>query len=202
MSDVKTTPQSAEQLFAWRVFDDSRDVLEALIFAADTPLTAARISEIIPSLPEDGVAPLVELLNQDYLQNGRSFEIVRVGGGYHFRTRSGYSDYIRKLLKAKIHGKLSAAALETLSVVAYRQPVTRAEIESLRGVSVDASLRTLLDRDLIRITGRSEKIGRALLYGTTAGFLTYFGLNSLKDLPELKEIEGLVKREGDQSETE
>jgi segregation and condensation protein B len=190
-------------LFEWHLFEDYRDVLEALIFGADAPLSSEKIAEAMQDkIAEPQVKEMVELLNRQYQDAGHAFEIVHVAGGYRFRTRSAYSPYLRRLLKARIRQKLSYPALETLSVTAYKQPVTKAEIEALRGVNVDGSLRTLLSRDLIRISGRARAPGRPLLYATTDHFLTYFGINNVSDLPQLREIEALLPEEKEEQENE
>jgi segregation and condensation protein B len=200
MSDLKSRDAA---LFEWHLFEDYRDVLEALIFGADAPLSSEKIAEAMQDkIAEPQVREMVELLNRQYQDSGHAFEIVHVAGGYRFRTRSAYSPYLRRLLKARIRQKLSYPALETLSVTAYKQPVTKAEIEALRGVNVDGSLRTLLSRDLIRISGRARAPGRPLLYATTDHFLTYFGINNVSDLPQLREIEALLPEEKEEQESE
>ena len=200
MSDLKSRDAA---LFEWHLFEDYRDVLEALIFGADAPLSIEKIAEAMQDkIAEPQVKEMVELLNRQYQDAGHAFEIVHVAGGYRFRTRSAYSPYLRRLLKARIRQKLSYPALETLSVTAYKQPVTKAEIEALRGVNVDGSLRTLLSRDLIRISGRARAPGRPLLYATTDHFLTYFGINNVSDLPQLREIEALLPEEKEEQENE
>jgi segregation and condensation protein B len=200
MSDLKSRDAA---LFEWHLFEDYRDVLEALIFGADAPLSSEKIAEAMQDkIAEPQVKEMVELLNRQYQDAGHAFEIVHVAGGYRFRTRSAYSPYLRRLLKARIRQKLSYPALETLSVTAYKQPVTKAEIEALRGVNVDGSLRTLLSRDLIRISGRARAPGRPLLYATTDHFLTYFGINNVSDLPQLREIEALLPEEKEEQENE
>ncbi len=189
-------------LFEWQLFEDYRDVLEALIFGADAPLSAEKIvTALAGKLEIAQVESLVETLNRQYEETGNAFEITTVAGGYRFRTRSAYSPYLRRLLKARIRQKLSYPALETLAVISYKQPVTKAEIESLRGVAVDGSLRTLLSRDLIRISGRAKAPGRPLLYATTDSFLVYFGIDTITDLPQLKEIELLLPEEREEEAT-
>jgi len=165
-----------------------RSALEALIFAADEPATAAYLRRALPSLAPSRIPDLVEEINEELRATGRPYEIAAVAGGYRFRTRPELAD---TLLAAQPERKLrlSRAALETLAVVAYRQPVTRPEIEELRSVDCGAVLRSLLDRSLIRIVGRRDAPGRPVLYGTSAQFLETFGLASLRDLPTLRELE-------------
>jgi segregation and condensation protein B len=137
----------------------------------------------------------VELLNQAYEGSTRSFRIVEIAGGYQFATRSDYSEYVARLFKEKSRRRLSSASLETLAIVAYKQPVTKADIENIRGVNCDEVLKALLEKNLVTITGRAEAVGRPLLYGTTTDFLRHFGLHSLSDLPRPREIEEMMKEE-------
>jgi segregation and condensation protein B len=137
----------------------------------------------------------VELLNQQYEGTTRSFRIIEIAGGYQFATRSDYAEYVARLFKEKSRRRLSSASLETLAIVAYKQPVTKADIENIRGVNCDEVLKALLEKNLVTITGRSEAVGRPLLYGTTTDFLRHFGLHSLGDLPRPREIEEMMKEE-------
>lgn len=165
----------------------TRTSLEALIFAAAGPATVAQLRRALPKLSPSEIAEGVKQINEELLRDGRPYEIVEVAGGYRFRTRPEFGDLI---LAAQPERKtrLSRPALETASVIAYRQPVTRAEIEDLRCVDCGAVVKSLMDRGLIRIVGRRDAPGRPVLYGTTARFLETFGLRSLRDLPELREI--------------
>lgn len=165
-----------------------RAIVEALIFAADEPLSAQRIAGIVEEVTPGAVDDLVAELNADYLREGRAFRIVSVAGGYRMLTRPEHALWI-KLLHRASRPRLSQAALETLSIVAYRQPVARTELEGIRGVNVDGVLKTLVERDLVRIAGRGEGLGRPLLYATTAHFLEYFGLPDLDALPRPEEVE-------------
>lgn len=168
-----------------------RAVLEALLFAADEPLSARRLADLVEDATPARVDEMVEELNADYLREGRAFRIAPIAGGYQVVTRPEYASWVRRLRAPTAASRLSQAALETLAIVAYKQPVTRAELESIRGVSVEAVLGTLLERDLARIVGRREGIGRPLLYGTTDHFLEYFGLPDLDALPRPDELEVL-----------
>lgn len=174
------------------LLEDGRDRLEVLIFAADEPLDTPRLAALL-DLDAAGVLARVEALNQDYRAQGRSFELRRLAGGWQLVACRRYAPLLRRLLKETVRPRLSRAALETLAVTAFRQPVTKGEIEAVRGVKADAVLRTLLERNLVMIGGRSEGVGRPLLYRTTKGFLEAFGLASLQELPRLKEIQAWLK---------
>ena len=175
---------------------DSQDLdptVEAIIVTSDKPLSAAKIAEFINITIEQGgsklVVKAVDRLNKIYENTGRTFRIERVAGGYRLMTLPAYSETIAKQKQARSSSKLSQAALETLAIVAYRQPITRADVEIIRGVSCGEVLRSLLERHLIKITGRAEEVGRPMLYGTTKHFLEAFGLATLKDLPDTKELQ-------------
>jgi segregation and condensation protein B len=137
----------------------------------------------------------VELLNEEYLERERAFRIVAIAGGYQFATRPEYAEYVVRLFKEKSRRRLSGAALETLAIIAYKQPVSKLDVENVRGVNCDEVLKSLLEKNLITITGRAEAVGRPLLYGTTGDFLRHFGLPTITDLPKPREIEELMKEE-------
>ncbi len=167
-------------------------LVEALIFAAPEPVDDERLVQLIGTAPAEAVSAAVDALNGEYEREDRSFRIVRGAGGYRFVTLPEYSRWVRRLVVGSGRVRLSRAALETVSLIAYRQPVSRADIEAVRGVDVSGILHMLLERKLVRIVARSQSPGRPLLYGTTPEFLRYFGLNSLDELPrpgELKEID-------------
>jgi segregation and condensation protein B len=171
--------------------ESQKRIVEALVLGSSEPVSARKIAEVVPGLePEDAVAIVAEL-GREYEELGRAFEIWEVAGGYQLRTRPEYASYLR-LLHRERPLRLSRAALETLAVVAYRQPVTRAEVEAVRGVEVDAVIRSLLERQLVRIAGHREVPGRPMLYATTKRFLEVFGLGELDDLPTLREMEELL----------
>lgn len=167
---------------------EKRRLVEALVLASPDPLPAGRIAEIVPRCKPSEAAALVEELNQQYREQERSFEIHEVAGGFQVRTLPEFAPWLQQLERQRPL-RLSRAALETLSIVAYRQPVTRAEVEQVRGVDAGAVLRSLLERRLVRIAGHREVPGRPLVYGTTRRFLEVFGLNHLKDLPALRSLE-------------
>jgi segregation and condensation protein B len=168
---------------------EPRSALEALIFAGDSPTTVASIRRALPELTPSRIPGLVDDINEQLERSGRPYRIASVAAGYQFRTRPEFADV---LLAAQPERKLrlSKAALETLAVIVYRQPVTRAQIEELRCVDCGAVLRSLLERGLARIVGRRDAPGRPVLYGSTARFLETFGLDSLTDLPTLPDIAG------------
>lgn len=166
-------------------------IVEALIVAAPEPIPAQRLASIVPGLTAAGARELVAELGRDYERQDRAFEVWEVAGGYQIRTRAEYSGYVRELHKERPM-RLSRAALETLAVIAYRQPVTRAEIEHVRGVDVGAVLRGLVERKLARIAGHRDVPGHPMLYATTRRFLEVFGLSRLEDLPTLREIEDFL----------
>ena len=165
-------------------------IVEALLFSTEKPLTT---SDIHACLPDESISHIKQVLNElqhEYESMGRSFTLKEVAGGYQFRTRSDYGPYILRMLKTA-PARLSRAALETLAVIAYKQPILRQEIERLRGVDVGGILKTLLEKGLIRIVGRKNLPGRPLIYGTTKKFLEVFDLKDLDSLPKLKEIRAL-----------
>ncbi|MGB9741894.1 MAG: SMC-Scp complex subunit ScpB [bacterium] len=170
-------------------------IVEAVLFAADGPVTIARLAEIAGQ-HENAVQQAIENLNRIYAETGRAFRISRVAQGYQLYTLPEYAEWIRKLYAHTRIQRLSAAALEVLAIIAYKQPVTRPEIEQLRGVDCSAPLLTLLERGLVSTAGRAHRPGNPFLYRTTREFLRYFGLESLDDLPRLEELgEFLAARE-------
>jgi segregation and condensation protein B len=171
--------------------DEKRRIVEALILGAPEPISAARIAEVLPGVRAAEVRELVAELNADYEAQGRAFEVWEVANGWQLRTREAYAPWLRELHRDRAL-RLSRAALETLAVIAYRQPVTRAEIEHVRGVDVGATVRSLVDRRLVRIAGHRDVPGHPMLYATTRRFLEVFGLESLSDLPTLRELAELT----------
>lgn len=170
-----------------------------MIFASEDEITSKQIKDIVDksglrvSISE--IEESVNSLNEEFRVNNRPFEILKIAGGYTFATKKEYGRFIGKLFEDKQRKKLSQSALETLSIIAYKQPITRSEIEFIRGVNVDYIVNSLLEKDLITINGRSETPGRPILYGTTKTFLKVLGLNSLDDLPKLKEINEILKNQ-------
>ncbi|MCP3902353.1 MAG: SMC-Scp complex subunit ScpB [Planctomycetes bacterium] len=171
--------------------------IEALLIGTDRPLTDARLAELLDLAPRRGksddgpsrrVRDAITELNERYDATGRAFRIERLAGGWQVLTRPEHGELLARLNRDRQQHRLSQAALETLAIIAYRQPVLRAEVEAIRGVACGEVLRGLLERRLVKIVGRAEELGRPMLYGTTKQFLTVFGLSGLNDLPE---VEGL-----------
>jgi segregation and condensation protein B len=162
------------------------------LFAGDVPLTINRITGTLENIKADDVLAIIEELNTDYESSGRSFRVSKIGGGFQLVTKPEYARYIKKLYKGKARPRLSQAALEALAIIAFKQPISRPEIDQIRGVNSDGVVKTLLERNLITIAGRSDTAGRALLYGTTVDFLRYFGINDISELPKPKEIDELL----------
>ncbi|MGI6097941.1 MAG: SMC-Scp complex subunit ScpB [Dethiobacteria bacterium] len=166
-------------------------IIEGLLFINEEPLTLERIAEIVEYPPEELSFLLQEMQQRMKKEEQRGLQIIEVAGGYLMGTKPEYASYMDKLYEKETSTSLSRAALETLAIIAYKQPITRVEIEAIRGVRVDKILENLLKRQLIKVVGRKEGLGRPLLYGVTEGFLKYFGLNSLDDLPPLELEENL-----------
>ena len=162
--------------------------LEAVLMSIDRPMTAGQIAEALGLEASRPVPDAIKRLNDFYDGNGRSFRVEQVAGGYQILTLPKYHDTLAALHRTKSDNKLSPAALETLAIVAYKQPIMRAEVETVRGVSCGEMIRSLMDRHLIKIVGRAEEVGRPMLYGTTKTFLEVFGLANLKDLPSVQEL--------------
>lgn len=176
-------------------------IVEVMLFASSDPVPAARLAQTA-EIQESEVHAAVLRLNQLYEQQGRSFRIREISGGYQFRTLPELADYVRGLSRNVAAHKLSPAALETLAIVAYRQPISRAEVEKIRGVNVSGVLKTLLEKRLITVCGRAQVLGRPLLYATTADFLRHFGLAGLGDLPRESELEVLLGEQAAQRASE
>jgi segregation and condensation protein B len=168
--------------------DDTKNIVESLLFVAEEPLTIERLTKIITGAPAGQIRQALEELEAEYATRQGGFFLNQVAGGYQFRTRPEHMEWIKRLLQPKpLH--LSKAALETLAIIAYKQPVIRSDIEYIRGVDCGGVLRVLLERKFIRVLGRRELPGRPLIYATTKHFLEIFGLKNLEDLPTPKEIE-------------
>ena len=169
-----------------------RKIIEALLFASPEPLTQAKVNGIFnPDTPN--LKEVVLKLNEQYVHDDHAFEINEVAGGYQLVSRQEYEHFIRKMLSKSGRISLSSAALDSLAIIAYKQPIGRYEVEAIRGVDSSGVLKTLLNRNLIKIKGRDSGPGRPLLYQTTNKFLEHFGLNRLSDMPKLKEITDLME---------
>src|SRR5690606_29296684 len=163
-------------------------IIEALLFASDAPLAAGDLARVDERLDEDTVEAVIQELRSDYDLSERSFQIYEVAGGYQILTRPEFVAVLDRYETVPQTTRLSGSALEVLAVIAYRQPIGRAEVEEIRGVGSSGVIKTLLDRELIHVTGRSEGLGRPLLYGTTDRFLEHFGFRSIEDLPRPDEL--------------
>lgn len=173
-----------------------KGIIESLLFVSNNPLTVQKIKNTIDEVSDTGtIKAIITELNDEYIKEERSFHIIEVAGGYQIYTRDKFSPWIKKMMQSKLEKKLSNSLIETLSIVAYKQPVTRLEIEAIRGVSVSNALKLLMEKKLIRITGKKEGVGRSLLYGTTKDFLIYFGLKNLEDLPQMNELKEIMKQD-------
>jgi segregation and condensation protein B len=167
--------------------------IEALIFVATEPIKLSDIRSCLvemfeADIPEENIVEAIEKLQRKYEEDIYSFQIYAMAGGYQFLTKPAYQASIGILLKQRSRKRLSNAALETLAIVAYKQPVTKTEIEQIRGVNSDYAIQKLLEKELLVLKGKSDAVGRPLLYGTSEKFMDYFGINSLKDLPQPKDI--------------
>jgi segregation and condensation protein B len=168
--------------------EEAKKIIEALLFVSDKPVSIDTLKDVVKGIEPTEVRAVVEELNKEYSSTARSFSIKEIAGGFQMLTDPVYSRWISALYK-KGPDRLTGPSLETLAIIAYRQPLTRAEIEAIRGVNVDGVLRTLEERDLVRTKGRVDGPGRPILYGTTTEFLQHFGLKSLEELPKLKEFQ-------------
>lgn len=211
-----------ENIFLQLPREEQKAIIEAIIFASDEVVTFKTLykllitNESIPPREDDDEKKSTELtiddeiaeninftpeildemirdINQDLINTGRPYQIVNYANGYQFATLSHYGQYIHNFLKSKSRRRLSQAALETLAIIAYRQPITKAEVEQIRGVSSGEIINSLVEKNLVRIVGRKEVLGKPLLFGTTQDFLKVFGLRSLDDLPKLREIEEIAE---------
>lgn len=169
--------------------EEIKPIVESLIFAAEEPVTLRKLADIIGDVEHNKILEAVAHLKNDYEAQGRSFQIEEVAGGYRFYTKPDYYEWIAKLRKKSGEARLSQASLETLAIIAYKQPVLRADVEAIRGVQSGQIIRLLMEKDLVKVAGRDESLGHPLLYGTTKRFLEYFGLKDIHDLPKIEELE-------------
>src|SRR5574337_553649 len=169
----------------------SLGILEALLFVSEEPLSLERIEELLDGCSRAEANRLLADLQERYRDRDRGVVVTEVAGGYRLTTKPEAAPWIQRLRGSK-PARLSRAALETLAIIAYKQPITKPEVEVIRGVMVDGVLKTLVERDLVRILGRKAEVGRPILYGTSRSFLEYFGFKDLSELPTLKEIETLT----------
>ena len=198
MAEQNTTTQPV----ALQMPSTVRSLIEALIFGAREPLSVRQIQALYEvegpegseprKIDYDSIARFIEELNGEYTAADRPYRIVQVAGGYQFATQPAYAEWLGKLYKEQTRRKLSQSSIESLAIIAYKQPITKPEIEAIRGVNCDYVLSTLLEKDMATIVGRAPTVGRPLLYGTTKEFLKHFGLNDLNDLPRPREIQEIL----------
>ena len=169
--------------------DEVKRMVEALLFAVQEPISVRKISEIIEGTEAKEIREVIQQLREEYDTHDRVFQIEEIANGFQLLSRPEYHEWISKIRKKSGESKLSQQALETLSIIAYKQPIIRADIEAIRGVQSGQMIRTLVEKSLVKITGRDEVLGRPLLYGTTTKFLDHFGLKSIKDLPKVEDLE-------------
>jgi segregation and condensation protein B len=177
----------AEELLPRRPAAELKAILEALIFASPDPLTPKAIYKLLDAEPKEDVQAALDQLKQDYERPG-GLQLVEVAGGFQIVTRPDLHEWVRRLFHERTSQKLSVQALETLAVIAYRQPVTALEITEIRGVNTSGVINTLLERHLVKIVGRKQVVGRPFMYATTKEFLIRFGLNDLSDLPKVEDM--------------
>lgn len=170
-----------------------KSAIEALIFASDKPATIEQIKKVLDISEAGSVRKNIEELKSEYETQNRGLRIVEIAGGFQMIASTAFAPFLKKLFKCRFSDKLSKPALESLAIIAYKQPLTRAEIESLRNVNVDGVMKSLLDKNLIRICGRKKVAGRPFVYGTTRQFLEHFGLKSLDDLPKMDDFTAMAK---------
>ena len=166
--------------------EDLKKIIETLLFITDRPVKPSRIADVVENTDAKRVRELIMELQNEYAVRGSAVQIVEIGGGFQMSTKPEYGRWVRRLYNEKMTTKLSNAALETLAIIAYKQPITRAEMEAIRGVDVAGPLEKLLERSLVRVVGKKDTIGRPMVYGTTDEFLRLFGLNKISELPDLQ----------------
>jgi segregation and condensation protein B len=192
-------PDNEEPFSKDETIDDLAHIIEAIIFASDEPLNIGSLKSVLDAshtfgrINPDMIVSRINALNTKYESDGSGFHIIEIAEGYQFATRKELAQWVSYLFKEKAKRKLSNSALETLAIISYKQPITKPEIESIRGVNVDYVLHNLLEKEFVTVVGRAETVGRPLLYGTTQRFLKIFGLRNLEDLPKLREIEEIIK---------
>ena len=172
--------------------EELKPIIESLIFVAEEPITARQLGTILEGETKADIEAAAEALAEEFNARSSGLEIRRLADGYQIRTRPEFSEYVRRYLKAQPSARLSIAALETLAVIAYKQPITIPEILEIRGVTSTSAIKTLLDRRLIVARGHKQVVGRPMMYGTSDDFLIQFGLNDLSELPNLEDFEDLM----------
>jgi segregation and condensation protein B len=173
--------------------DNRKSAIEALLLASEKPLTLEQIRLALDSADSNEVVKLIEEMKSEYVSENRGIRIAEIAGGFQMITAAQFAPFLKKLFKDRHTERLSKPALETLAIIAYKQPLTRNEVELLRNVNVDGVMKSLLDKNLIRIAGRKKSPGRPCVYGTTRQFMEHFGLKSLQDLPKIEEFNALAQ---------
>ena len=168
--------------------DKMKGAVEALLFASDEPVTITKLHDIIPDTTSQAIKGVIKDLKQEYEASGRAFVLEEIAEGYQLLTKPEYKEWVEKLHKTKMDERLSSAALETLAIIAYKQPIKRVDIESIRGVQSGQLIRALMEKGLVKMSGREDVPGAPILYGTTKRFLDVFNLRSLEDLPKPEEL--------------
>lgn len=179
-----------------------KSAIEALIFASEKPITVEQIKKVLDGLDAPSINRIITELKNEYEAQNRGIRVVEIAGGFQMITNSNFASFLKKLLKSRNSEKLSKPALESLAIIAYKQPLTKAEIESLRNVNVDGVMKSLVEKNLIRICGRKKVPGRPFVFGTTREFLEHFGLKSLQDLPKMEDFTVLAQEKEAQAEIE
>ena len=174
---------------------DLKTLVEALVFVSQEPVTPERLESVLEGVPAADIRAAVDALTAEYGADGRGIQVIRTGGGWLFATKPAHDREVRKLLQIERKNRLSSAGLETLAAIAYRQPVTQSEVSAIRGVDSTGALKTLLEKNLIKIVGRKKAPGNPLIYRTSDEFLLYLGLNSLDELPSEAEIAKILEEE-------
>ncbi|MEJ2720627.1 MAG: SMC-Scp complex subunit ScpB [bacterium] len=171
------------------------NIIIALLFASDEPLSVRKMSAVLDDIPIEDIRDAVGRVETRFGGEDSVIQLEQVAGGYQLSTNTAYAEYIARLYRGRRKQRLSKAAMETLAIIAYKQPVTRADIENLRGVGCGGVITTLMERSLIRIVGKAKVLGSPFLYGTTQEFLEYLGLNHIRDLPSMEDLEALLEQE-------
>jgi len=172
--------------------DELKPIIESLIFVSEDPISLKQLETLLEGESAEGIEAACRQLTEEFNARGGGLEMRLIAGGYHIKTRPEFNEYVRRFLKAQPSARLSLAALETLAVIAYKQPITIPEILEIRGVTSTSAIKTLLDRRLIVARGHKQVVGRPMLYGTSKEFLIQFGLNDLSELPNLEDFEDLM----------
>lgn len=179
-----------------------KSAIEALIFASDKPITTEQLKKVLGDLDIPSINKIITELKNEYEAQNRGMRVVEIAGGFQMITNSNFAPFLKKLFKNRYSDKLSKPALESLAIIAYKQPLTKSEIESLRNVNVDGVMKSLIDKNLIRVCGRKKIPGRPFVFGTTREFLEHFGLKSLADLPKMEDFTVLAQQQEAQTAIE